>query len=139
MPEGPQAMTILETSWHRYFDVVVSGNLSTLTELSNRLRVGAENVTRTIYTLVAANAVLWGCFVWSGLNGMSYVRSQHVSGYPNDGQIRFYVVVPVIMFAVSLVLPIVLNRTRWPRIGMWTAIGTLFLLLPFGCLYTGGV
>ena len=69
------------------------------------------------YALMAASIVSWGFFAWSGFNGIKGLQAQHVPGYPNRGQIEFYVVFPLIMVATALVLPLVLllDTVVWCR------------------------
>lgn len=89
--------------------------------------------------LMAINLIVWGYFVWSGLDGMRSIEAQHAPGYPNSGQFDYYVVFPVIMVALTLAVPILLNRTRWYLAGQVSLIITLVLLLPFLFAYTGGM
>jgi len=86
-----------------------------------------------------ANGILWGYFIWSGVDGIESVREQHAPGYPNSGQIELYIVFPAIMFVASLVLPLLLRWMKWPRAGTGILIAALLLMFPFGCVYTGGM
>ena len=83
------------------------------------------------YALMAANVVLWGYFAWSG-SGL--IKAMH----PSRGQIEFYLVFPLLMVAIALVFPIVLRRTRWSGGGRAILIATLFLLIPYGLVFTRG-
>lgn len=94
---------------------------------------------KTTYVLMAINVILWGYFVWSGLDGIRSVQAQHVRGFPNHQQIELYVIFPLLMVATSLVFPILLRRTRWSGISTGVLITVLVLLVPFGCVYTGGM
>ena len=49
----------------------------------------------------AVAAVLWLFMALNGVSGIQGIRNQHVPGYPNDGQMRLYVVIPLIGFAGS--------------------------------------
>jgi len=91
------------------------------------------------YALMAASIVLWGFFAWSGFNGIKGVQARHVPGYPNRGQIEFYIVFPLIMVAIALVLPILLRRTPWSGGGTAILIATLLLLIPYAFVFTGGM
>ncbi len=93
----------------------------------------------TTYVLMAANSILWGYFIWSGIDGIESVREQHAPGYPNSGQIEFYIAFPVIMFGASLALPLLLRRSKWSGAGTGFLITALLLIFPFGCVYTGGM
>jgi hypothetical protein len=94
---------------------------------------------KSTYALMATNIILWSYFVWSGFDGIKGVKAQHVPGYPNEQQIEFYIVFPLLMVATSLAFPILLRRTRWFGVGTGILIATLLLLIPFGCAYTGGM
>ena len=91
------------------------------------------------YVLMAANIGSWGFFAWSGFSGIRRAQAQHVPGYPNRGQIEFYVVFPLLVVAIALVLPILLRRTRWSGGGTAILIATLLLLIPYGFVFTGGM
>ena len=85
---------------------------------------------KAIYILVPANLIVWGYLVWSGLEGMRSVQAQHASGYPNSGQIGFYVGFPLFVAALSVVAPFLLRRKPRAGVGIATTIVTLLLVLP---------
>jgi hypothetical protein len=91
------------------------------------------------YALMAANIILWGFFTWSGFNGIRGLQARHVPGYPNRGQIEFYIVFPLLMVAIAVVLPILLRRTRWSGRATTILMATLLLLIPYGLTFTGGM
>ena len=91
------------------------------------------------YALMAANSVSWGFFAWSGFNRIKGAQAQHVPGYPNRGQIEFYVVFPLLIAAIALVLPMLLRRTRWSGRGTTILMATLILLIPYGFVFIGGM
>ena len=89
--------------------------------------------------LPAINGVLWGGLIWAGSQAMNSVRSQHVPGYPNSGQIEYYVVAPIVMLCVAVLPAIIVSQTKWATFGNVWATLTLTLLVPYGCFYTGGM
>jgi hypothetical protein len=89
--------------------------------------------------LMALNGFIWGGLSWMGWDGIRYIESQHAAGYPNTGQIGYYLATPLVMLAVSLLPLAVLGQTKWSAFGnVW---GCLTLLVAFLYLipYGGGV
>lgn len=88
--------------------------------------------------LLATLAWTWLALAgWSGIEG---IRDQHAAGYPNEGQIRFYLVLPALAAAACLVLFVAALLSR--RFGCALALsGALALaaLLPYLFFYTGGM
>ena len=93
----------------------------------------------TALILIAVNGLVWGGLSRMGWNLVKNVESQHVPGYPNSGQILYYVIVPLVMLSVALVPAAFLSQSRWAALGnVWSAV-TLILVLPFLFLYFGGI
>ncbi|HLY05163.1 MAG TPA: hypothetical protein VKR31_05395 [Rhizomicrobium sp.] len=90
-------------------------------------------------SLLVANTVLWGGFIWLGWSVINSVDDKHMTGYPNVGQFRYYFEFPLIMFFAALLPSAVLWRTRWAALGTTWLITCLLLFLPYACFYTGGV
>ena len=86
----------------------------------------------------AVSTVLWLFMALIGISGIEGVRDQHVPGYPNDGQLRLYVAIPLIGFAASAAILGFANRLpSWAnRIVMSI---TLLALLPVFMTFGGGV
>jgi hypothetical protein len=70
---------------------------------------------------------------------MKNVMSQLVVGYPNSGQVGYYLVFPLVMLTASLVPGALLGQTKW-SIGanIWCSL-TLIAVFPYMLPYTGGV
>jgi len=89
--------------------------------------------------LPVLNGVAWGGLSRLGWVVVEGVFAQHVAGYPNAGQISFYIVIPLVMVSVAMVPAVLLSQTRWAFWGnVWSAF-TLVLLLPYLFFYTGGI
>lgn len=80
-------------------------------------------------------AIMW--LIISVLGGVLYrsVIAQHVPGYPNPGQTRFYLVVPVVMAILSWVLVLFSKRLTTFVIVLCAGLQLLALL---GWLFFGG-
>jgi hypothetical protein len=91
--------------------------------------------------------ILTGCavFAWTmmlliGVSLIQGVTSQNVPGYPNAGQIKFYLLYPALVVAV-------LVACAWLFNGIWRRASTLALLsgasllaaLPYVMFFGGGV
>jgi hypothetical protein len=88
---------------------------------------------------MALNAFVWGGLSWMGWGGIQYVESQHAVGYPNTGQIGYYLVIPLMMLSASLVPAALLGQTKWSAAAnLWLSL-TLIAAFPYLLPYTGGV
>jgi hypothetical protein len=86
----------------------------------------------------AVSTVLWRFMALIGISGIEGIRDQHVPGYPNDGQLRLYVVVPLIGLAGSgAILGFAKRLPSWAR-GIGMGISFFALLLVF-MTFGGGV
>ena len=94
---------------------------------------------RASLVLLVLNGFIWGWMSWEGWGGIRYVESQHAPGFPNSGQIFFYVVFPLVMLSLALVPAAALSQTRWAALGNAWSVFTLFLLLPYLFYYGGGM
>ena len=89
--------------------------------------------------LMVLNAFVWGSLSWMGWDGIKSIESQHVTGYPNTGQIGYYLASPLIMLSVSLLPMAFLSQTKWlAAANLWGAL-TLILVFPYLLPYGGGV
>ena len=89
--------------------------------------------------LLLISASLWGGLALMGWDGIRSIADQQVAGYPNAGQIRYYLLMPLAAFALSAAL---LGLTWLRRYdGALAAVGALLILLilPYLLPYTGGV
>ena len=86
----------------------------------------------------ALSTVLWLLIALIGMSGIEGIRDQHVPGYPNDGQLRLYVVIPLIGLTCSAAIFGFAKRLpSWAtRIGIGIS---LFALLPVFMTFGGGV
>ena len=89
--------------------------------------------------LMALNALVWGALSWMGWDGIKYVESQHVAGFPSTGQIGYYLVFPLLMLSLSLVPGALLGQTKWSAAASAWCGFTLIAVLPYLLSYTGGV
>jgi hypothetical protein len=92
----------------------------------------------TARILTAVSAVLWLFMALDGISVIDGIRNQHVPGYPNDGQRRLYVVIPLLGFAASAGI---VCFAKWlpslaKRIGMGISI---FALLAVFLIGGGGI
>ena len=89
--------------------------------------------------LLLIGGLLWGALALMGWGGIQSIAAQHAPGYPNAGQIHYYVLIPLAASALSFAL---LGATWFGRfVGALSAAGLLLILLIFPYLlpYTGGV
>ncbi len=86
----------------------------------------------------AVSTALWLFMLLTGFSAIEGIREQHVAGFPNDGQLRLYVVVPLGGLACSAaILGFTRRLPSWAR-RLGVGIG-LLALLPVFMLFSGGV
>src|SRR5262249_37280406 len=91
------------------------------------------------YILLGANILVWGGLVWMGVRAIRSVEAQHVPGYPNAGQIDYYVAFPVVMLVIATAPTLLFLIKRWAQLATaWPAF-TLFAALLYRIPHTGGV
>ena len=94
---------------------------------------------RAPLVLMVLNCLVRGGLSWIGWDGIKYVESQHIAGYPNAGQIGYYLVTPLLMLTASLLPGALLGQTKWSTaVSFWSAL-TLIAVLPYLLPYGGGV
>ena len=89
---------------------------------------------RTIASLVIS--AIWALLVWSGISGIQGIVEQHADGYPSTGQVVYYVGVPILAFALSLLSAIACQKLKWDTVILLPVI--LIFLLPLYILFYGG-
>lgn len=86
----------------------------------------------------AVSAVLWLFMALDGISGIEGIRNQHVPGYPNDGQLRLYVIIPLVGLAGSA--GIVCIARLLPSLAKRVGVGiSYFALLSVFLIWGGGV
>ncbi len=86
----------------------------------------------------AVSTVLWLFMALDGISVIEGIRNQHVPGYPNDGQLRLYVVIPLIGLVGSA--GIVCFATWLPTLAKRVGMGiSYFALLSSFLIWGGGV
>jgi hypothetical protein len=89
--------------------------------------------------LVAFNVLLWGGMSLLGVSLLQGVAAQHALGYPNAGQVSYYLAFPFVLLVASMARPIWLLRGGKKNLGIGALIGTLAVLPVYLFSYTGGV
>jgi hypothetical protein len=110
-----------------------------IAEAYNQRAIGdAHNKDMKRRIAASITSLLWALLTYIGYKLTSGVVQQHVPGYPNAGQWRYYVYFPLIMFVISFAslllakkIPIALFVTIW--------LLQLLVVLPFLFAYEGGV
>lgn len=83
---------------------------------------------------------VWLALLWLGIDLTRGVSAQHVPGYPNSGQIFYYVGVPLSIAVGLLIVGVILNKVRRSPALLSTASGgALLFLVPYMLGYTGGI
>ncbi|MCK9193519.1 MAG: hypothetical protein M0P19_06555 [Nevskia sp.] len=93
---------------------------------------------RISITAIIAMAI-WVSFVIMGYQGIQSVAMQNVQGYPNDGQIRFYIVLPSIVATAVALSAICFWFNRLKALARAIQVFSLVALFPYLFFYTGGM
>jgi hypothetical protein len=89
--------------------------------------------------IAAINVLLWGTFIWIGHGLLDDLVKRSVPGFPNQGQMTYYLYFPIGMLGLTL-SGYVLSRVRKLRyLGLGVEILLLVLFVPFFLGYPGGV
>jgi hypothetical protein len=89
--------------------------------------------------LATINLLLWGGFTWLGIDLVAGVTTHHAPGYPNHGQIAYYIRFPILMAIFTVAVYLLSRFTRYGGAAVSLQILPLIAVLPFVLLYTGGV
>jgi hypothetical protein len=90
-------------------------------------------------TVTCINVFLWGALVWLGRSLSANVAARNIQGYPNHGQLVYYVYVPMGMVVLALAAFALARIRKVKYLALVIEILVLLALLPFMLPYTGGV
>jgi hypothetical protein len=94
-------------------------------------------IANALAILVAA---IWAGLLWIGVDLTRGVAARHIIGYPNSGQISYYIGAPLAALAALFLAIIFFNSVkRSASLLAIFAVGVFLLLFPFLFLYGGGV
>jgi hypothetical protein len=95
---------------------------------------------RAANILTGATVLLWFGLLLIGRSLMSGVVTQEATGYPNMGQIDYYVVWPAVIVMALLACAWICNSLRrWPALLAIVSGVCLVLCGPYFLAYGGGV
>jgi hypothetical protein len=84
--------------------------------------------------------LIWIAWLWVGLELTRGVVAQHVTGYPDQGQISFYVGVPAALIVILFLACAIFNFLKRSSVGLALVSAlALIVVLPFTLFYGGGV
>jgi hypothetical protein len=93
-----------------------------------------------VNTFTGFVGTLWALLLWMGIDLTNGVSGQHVAGYPNSGQMIYYIWVPFLVCVALLIFAVVLNRgRRTPAPLLAVSFCALMFLFPYLFVYTGGI
>ncbi len=94
----------------------------------------SANITAALAGLV------WLYLAAIGLDGLFSVARQQVPGYPNSGQIMYYLMIPLCVLIAIAGTALVSNlRLRWFNVLGVVSATSMFGLLPYMFGYFGGI
>jgi dolichyl-phosphate-mannose--protein O-mannosyl transferase len=85
-------------------------------------------------------SALWAFWIWLGIGAIRSIAAQHAPGYPNSGQIFFYIALPALIITVLALFAVVLNFVwRSPSTLAVVAFVGFLLLFPYLLMSGGGM
>ena len=90
-------------------------------------------------TLTVINIVVWCGLTWIGIDLTDGVRNQQVVGYPNAGQIAYYIRLPIVLSVFAVAAHVISRFTCFERTALILQVLILIAVLPFLFGYGGGV
>lgn len=82
---------------------------------------------------------IWMSLALSGYGLVDSVTAQRVAGYPNEGQINYYIIFPNIMAATASCAGICIWFGRFNALAYTALVLAFAALFPYLLGYTGGV
>jgi len=102
-------------------------------------RRSAWSLGEAVRVLAGINVLLWGAFIWIGRGLIHNLAGRAVPGYPNHGQMTYYVYFPMAMLTLAL-SAYAIGRVRKLRyVGLGVEVLVLVVFAPFFLGYTGGM
>jgi len=92
-----------------------------------------------MHVFFVLNFLVWGGLVLLGIDMLRGVSDQHVPGYPNSGQISYYVRAPVVMVVFTLGTYVFSLMRRPSRLPLAIEVLALLLFFPYVVRYSGGI
>ena len=87
----------------------------------------------------ALNVGLWIALFFAGLNGLKGIKEQHATGFPNQGQVMYYEILPVIMTLIGISYPVFMWSRGKENLGVGLSLIMILAILPYLLFYGGGV
>ncbi|WP_293389355.1 hypothetical protein [Nevskia sp.] len=94
---------------------------------------------KRISTVALVCMTIWSLLAVMGYHVIEGVVAQHAEGYPNTGQLRFYIVFPLVVAASGAITAICFWFGRFRGPARLVQVLSLFATLPYLFLYTGGL
>ncbi|MEI9926636.1 MAG: hypothetical protein WDN44_01575 [Sphingomonas sp.] len=86
-----------------------------------------------------ASLLLWGFFCYLGVEGLASIAGQHAPGYPAQGQILYYLGIPLGIAFLILATLLASWRRRLGYMGIIVAVGSVAFWPFYIIYYTGGM
>jgi hypothetical protein len=93
-------------------------------------------IRRGIISVLAT--VFWGALLYLGVTVTANAFRQAVAGFPNSGQLRFYIFFPEAMTLLSACLTLCVNKLPKPLFVV-LSLTQFALIPPYLFFYTGGI
>jgi hypothetical protein len=85
------------------------------------------------------NILLWGAFIWIGRGLLYNSAGRGIPGFPNQGQVTYYLYLPIGMLTLALCAYALSRVSKLRYVTLGIEVLVLVAFVPFFLEYTGGV
>lgn len=85
------------------------------------------------------SSTVWGGLAVVGVKIIMGARNQGIHGFPNQGQISYYIFLPVALTFLAIAAYLLAHRGRFIRSAFIVQLGVLLFVLPYMLFFTGGM
>ena len=118
---------------------VDDGDKSASLDVGATPRRSTSSLGEAVRVLAGINVLLWGAFIWIGRSLIHNLAGRAVPGYPNHGQMTYYLYFPMAMLTLAL-SAYAIGRVRKLRyVGLGVEVLVLVVFAPFFLGYIGGM
>jgi len=89
--------------------------------------------------IALVSGALWAGLIVSGVRIIGSATAQGIPGSPNEGQVQYYVYIPVVMVCLVTATYLLSRRVRFICAALFVQVSLFLALFPYILFYTGGM
>lgn len=98
-----------------------------------------KDISMMVILPLLVSTAIWAYFLLIGLDGYFYIDSQNIHQLPNFVQTSIYVIIPAMMFAVSLCGIVLVYMNKFRLTFLYLSFALIFGIFPYILAASGGV